>query len=574
MTVNIAYKPERTFLSKEFTVSDWATLEPYYEELLERTLGNADELHKWLKDSSELNAVLSEEMAWRYIAMTCDTGSQEKADAYKQFVTEIMPKIAPYENRLDRKFLEHPLSQELSGKAYEIMRKRIQKDVDIFREENVALMAELQAEQQEFGEVSGGMSVSLNGEEMTLQKAGTFLESPDRELREKAYRKIQERRLLDSERLDNLFSRLIQKRHKIAQNAGFENYRDYTFKSMGRFDYTPEDCFQFHDSIQEAIVPLLNDLASTRKEALSVENLRPWDGKVDVSGKPALKAFEGIEQLLDSSIEAFQRLNPFLGECLAHMKSIKHLDLDSRKGKAPGGYNYPLMETGIPFIFMNATSTVRDLVTLMHEGGHAVHSILIKDLDLLSFKHLTPEIAELASMTMELLSMDHWNLFFPDPEELKRAKVNHLEDILGVLPWIAIIDKFQHWIYENPAHSEQDRKEKWLEILDQFSNSITDWKGLEKYKEILWQKQIHLFDYPFYYIEYAIAQLGAIAIWKNYRKDPETALQQYLEALKLGYTCSIGDIYETAGVKFDFSADYMKELIDFVRSELKEIKEA
>jgi oligoendopeptidase F len=358
----------------------------------------------------------------------------------------------------------------------------------------------------------------------------------------------------------------------IAKNAHFDNYRDYTFKAMGRFDYTPEDCFQFHDSIEKALVPLLNELAKDRKKALGVDKLRPWDSKVDVSGKPALKAFGSVDELVDKSIEAFSRLDPFLGDCLAHMKKIKHLDLDSRKGKTPGGYNYPLMETGVPFVFMNATSTVRDLVTLMHEGGHAVHSILTKDLDLLNFKYLTPEIAELASMSMELMSMDHWDLFFENEDDLKRAKSNHLEDILGVLPWIAIIDKFQHWIYENPNHSEQERSAEWLSIFNRFSDNITDWSGLEKFKETLWQKQIHLFDYPFYYIEYAIAQLGAIAIWKNFKENPNKALGQYTDALKLGYTKSIGEMYETAGVKFDFSEGYMNELIGFVRSELAEIK--
>ncbi len=562
---------QRNYLPKDFKLSDWETLKPYYDDLLERDAKNESELKKWMADLSELNSVLMEDVAWRYIAMTCDTSSEEKSNKYKQFVTEIQPKTAPYENKLDLKLLDSEHFKNLKGESFEIMRKRIKKDVDIFNEENIPIISELQNMQQEFGAISGDMSVEIDGKELTLQQAGTFLESQDREERENAYQKIQKRRFQDADKLNDLFSRLIEKRDLIAKNAGFANYRDYTFKAMGRFDYTPEDCFQFHDSIEKALVPLLNELAKGRKEALGVDSLRPWDSKVDVSGKPALKAFGSVDELVDKSIEAFSRLDPFLGDCLAHMKKVEHLDLDSRKGKSPGGYNYPLMETGVPFVFMNATSTVRDLVTLMHEGGHAVHSILTKDLDLLNFKYLTPEIAELASMSMELMSMDHWDLFFENADDLKRAKSNHLEDILGVLPWIAIIDKFQHWIYENPNHSEAERSAEWLNIFNRFSDNITDWSGLEKFKETLWQKQIHLFDYPFYYIEYAIAQLGAIAIWKNYKENPKKALNQYIDALKLGYTKSIGEIYETAGVKFDFSESYMNELIGFVRSELQNL---
>ncbi|MGB0523671.1 MAG: M3 family oligoendopeptidase [Flammeovirgaceae bacterium] len=571
MKVDIAKKLERSFIPKDFKLSDWEQLKPYFDQLLAREISSKEELEQWMLDNSELSSVLSENVAWRYINMTCNTKDEALADFYKQFVTELQPKIAPLDNQLDQKLLGNTHFDQLTGRAYEILGKRIRKDVEIYREENVPLQAELRAEQQQFGALNGAMTVEIDGKEMTLQQAGTLLESQDRAKREEAYRKIHERRLQDAEKLDELFSSLVKKRDKIAKNADFANYRDYTFKSMGRFDYTPEDCFQFHDAIQTAIVPLLNELAEKRKQDLNLSELKPWDKKVDVTGKPPLKAFENVDQLIDQSIECFHRLDPFLGECLAYMKTQKHLDLDSRIGKAPGGYNYPLMETGIPFIFMNATSTVRDLVTLMHEGGHAVHSILIKDLDLVGFKHLTPEIAELASMTMELLSMDHWNLFFEDAEELKRAKANHLEDILSVLPWIATIDKFQHWIYENPNHTIEERTAEWNNIFNAFSDEVTDWTGLAQFRDISWQRQIHLFEFPFYYIEYAIAQLGAIAIWKNYRENPKKALNQYLDALKLGYTKSIGEIYETAGVRFDFSAAYMQELIDFVRKELAAI---
>lgn len=246
-----------------------------------------------------------------------------------------------------------------------------------------------------------------------------------------------------------------------------------------------------------------------------------------------------------------------------------HLDLESRKGKAPGGYNYPLAEIGVPFIFMNATSTLRDLVTILHEGGHAIHSFVTRDLELANFKSTPSEVAELASMTMELISMDHWDLFFDHPENLKRAKKEHLEQIIETLPWVATIDKFQHWIYENPRHDRSDRTRQWNRIFDRFSDNITDWSGLQDQKDNLWQKQLHLYEVPFYYIEYGMAQLGAIAIWKNYKKDPKKGLQGYLNALKLGYMRSIPEIYRAAGIKFDFSREYISELMQFVQEELE-----
>jgi oligoendopeptidase F len=253
------------------------------------------------------------------------------------------------------------------------------------------------------------------------------------------------------------------------------------------------------------------------------------------------------------------------------MREMGHLDLDSRKGKAPGGYNYPLSEIGVPFIFMNATSTLRDMTTIMHEGGHAVHNFLTMDLKLNDFKSPPMEVAELASMSMELISMDHWNIFFDNEADLKRAKLEHLEDLIATLPWVATIDKYQHWIYENPEHTLDERKSNWNRILNEFSDSVTDWSGLQDGKDYMWQKQLHLYEVPFYYIEYGMAQLGAIAVWRNYRKDPQKGLQGYMNALKLGYMKTIPEIYSAAGIRFDFSKEYIKELMDFVKLEISKI---
>jgi oligoendopeptidase F len=337
---------------------------------------------------------------------------------------------------------------------------------------------------------------------------------------------------------------------------------------MGREDYTPQDCFTFHAAVADAVVPLENEAADTRKKLMGVDSLKPWDLSVDPLGRPAPVAFNGGQDLLEKTVQVFHAIQPELAEYLLTMQSMGHLDLESRIGKAPGGYNYPLDETGVPFIFMNATSTVRDMVTMLHEGGHAIHSFRTRDLLLNYFKHCPSEVAELASMSMELLSLDHWSIFFANPDECKRAKKEHLEQILDTLPWVACIDAFQHWVYENPTHIAEERELKWIEIYQRFSTSVVDWTHLEDIKKVMWQKQLHLYEVPFYYIEYGMAQLGAVAIWKNYKENPSKTIQQYLAALSLGYTASIGEIYGTAGIKFDFSKDYIMSLMSFVKQQL------
>jgi oligoendopeptidase F len=398
------------------------------------------------------------------------------------------------------------------------------------------------------------------------------LQSATRLVREDAWRKIWERRYQDHKTLDQLFDRLRDLRHQIAVNAGFANFRDYSFAALGRFDYTPQDCVNFHESVAEAVVPLLDQLASERKKKLGVKPLRPWDTKVDTEGHPPLKPFATGEELLEKTIKCFDRLDRELGDDLRIMRAMGHLDLESRKGKAPGGYNYPLEEIGVPFIFMNATSSLRDLVTMVHEGGHAVHSFLTRELPLKAFRNPPMEVAELASMSMELLSMDYWDVFFDNPDELRRAKLQHLESIIETLPWVATIDKFQHWIYEHPTHTDAERRENWLRIYTQFADTITDWSGFAFYKEYIWQRQLHLYEVPFYYIEYGIAQLGAIGVWRNYRKNPALGLAGYKNALSMGYKAPIREIYAAANVPFDFSRDYIRELMGFVAEEIRQLK--
>jgi len=564
-------KIERHFVPKDFVVTTWEGLEPFFKNLLERNIDTKKDLEQWLKDMSELEAVVSEDACWRQIKMTCDTENKSLEEAFNFFCLELQPKIQPYTDALNKKLVNHPLANELDKDKYFTYMRSLRKSIELFREENIPIQAELAVLQQQYGVINGKMTVHVNGKEYTLQQAMKFLQSHDRNLREEVYRKVNERRLQDKETLNNLFNQLVQKRNQEALNAGFSNYRDFRFKELGRFDYTKEDCFQFHEAVKKYVLPLVNIIYQKKKEKLQLDNLRPWDVEAEPTGTEPLRPFETGSELTTKSIECFNQLRPFFGDCLKKMNEIKHLDLESRMGKAPGGYNCPLPESGAPFIFMNAAGQMHDVTTMVHEGGHAVHSFLAHHLELTGFKEYPMEIAEVASMSMELFSMDHWKMFFSNDEELKRAKEQQLERVITIFPWIAVIDKYQHWIYENPSHTVEERTIAWNKIIDEFKDDVIDYTGLDSYRSNAWQRQLHLFEVPFYYIEYGIAQLGAIGMWMQYKQDKEKALDNYCNALSLGGTKTLPQLFETAGLKFDFSPATIKTLMDFVKAEMDKI---
>lgn len=562
---------QRNYVKPDYTVTTWELLKPYFEELEKRPINSAAELEKWLKDYSELSAVVSENMAWRYIKMTCDTANTALRDSFNDFVQNIEPHMAPIANDLNKKLMDTPFKESLTKTGYDIYLRGIKNSIDLFREENIPLNTQLQELEQQFGEINGAQSIEYNGETITLQKASVYLKDLDRGIREIVYHKVQKRRSEDEQALNELFTKLIKLRHQVALNAGFKNYRDYKHQSLARFDYTVQDCLNFHEAVKLHAVPLINEHDKKRKEKLKLADYRPWDTAVDEESLQPLKPFADAQQLIDRTIECFNKLDPFFGESIDTMQKLKRLDLDSRLGKAPGGYQYPLYETDVPFIFMNSVGLHRDLVTMVHEGGHAIHSFLDFNLELVDFKSPPSEVAELASMSMELMSMEHWDVFFKTEEELKRAKRQQLESVMDTLPWIAAIDRFQHWIYLNPDHTTEERYEEWERIIRDFGSKEINYKGLEENLRRRWQVQLHLFEVPFYYIEYGFAQLGAIAVWRNYKTNPKKAVEDYKKALALGYTKSIPQIYEAAGVKFDFSPDYIKELMDFVKEEYDKI---
>lgn len=560
-------KLPRKFLSENFVLADWKGLEPYFRNLDERTITSLTELEQWLKDASELEAVISEDACWRQIKMTCDTENKQLEEAFNFFMMEIQPQVQPWADKLNKKLLACTFTKDLDTKKYFTYLRNVKKSVELFRESNIPLQAELAVMQQQYGMIAGKMTVEVKGQEYTLQQAAKFLEDPDRNLREEVYRKIADRRLQDKKELNELFTSLLKKRQQVAVNAGFETYTGYRFIELGRFDYTKEDCFQFHEAVKQHVMPLVNQLYEDKRKKLGLNTLRPWDIEAEPAGIQPLRPFQTGDELTNKTIACFDALNPFFGNCIRRMKAMGHLDLDSRKGKAPGGYNCPLAESGAPFIFMNAAGQLDDVTTMVHEGGHAVHSFLTHQLELNGFKEYPTEIAEVASMAMELFSMDKWNVFFDTAEELKRAKEQQLERIITLFPWIAAIDKFQHWIYQNPDHTEEERNSQWFDILNDYSSPVIDFSGLDEYRRYAWQRQLHLYEVPFYYIEYGIAQLGAIGLWQQFKKNPKAALDNYTKALSVGGMATLPDLFKTAGLSFNFSPEYIKELMLFVKRE-------
>ncbi len=561
----------RSFLPKDLLINSWIDLAPYFEFLEQETIETSKSLVKWLSCRSELFSVYEEELAWRYIRTNCNTKDEALFESYNDFISETQTKVESFSNKLDKKLIASPAWSNLNDEKYQLLLRSVKTGIDLFREENVMIKADLQQKINEYGQIVADMSIEHQGEIYTMPSAGNFLLDTDPRLRKEIFEKMTNRSLEDKDRLDNLLTELIHLRHQLALNAGFENYRDYKYVELERFDYGVKEVHHFHRAIELEVKPLVEEIHRERLAALNYDKLRPYDLKVDKHLLPALEPFSTSDELIEKSIEVFTRIEPQFGSYLKTMQDLKYLDLDSRLSKAPGGFNYPLFESNVPFIFMNATGNLRDLETMMHEGGHAIHSFLSAHLEWVDFKQTPTEVAELASMSMELMSMDYWDTFFT-PEELLRARRSQLEGVLEVLPWVATVDAFQDWLYTNPYHSLAERRLAWRKIAQRFGSSVVDWSDYEEVYSYRWQSQLHIFEVPFYYIEYAMAQLGAIGVWRNFKMDKSKAVNQYTEALTAGFTRSIPGLYELAGVKFDFSTDYIRELMNFVNSELNRLK--
>ncbi len=562
---------EREFVEKDADLSIKETAENLFKRLNDRKINSRQELEQFLLDRSELESALMEKRSILYIDMTCHTDDKNKASAYQDFMQNVMPVVELYSNSLDKKFIEVEKEFFLEDDRYFVLKRTKKNNIELFNEKNIDLHKEESNLQQEYQSINGAMTVNFRGKERTLQQMGLFLLQNDRELREEAWLKTAERRIQDKEKIEDIFEQLINIRNQEAKNAGFKNYRDFAFKNLERFDYSVEDCKKYHEAAEKIIIPLLEKIYQNRKEKLGVDKLRPWDLQVDIEGKEPLRPFSNVSELKQGTLNIFQKVDPELGSRFKTLIDNDLLDLESRKGKAPGGYQTVLPESRYPFIFMNAVGVDRDVSTLLHEGGHAFHTFACRKEPLLDYRHGPIEFCEVASMSMELIGEEYLDEFYK-PDELKRSIREHLELIVFIMAWVAAIDAFQHWIYENPEHSREERKQAWLDIYNRFGGNLVDWEGLEDLKAHIWHKQLHVFIHAFYYIEYAIAQLGALGIWNNCQKDKEKALEDYKKALSLGGSKPLPELFQAAGLKFDITEETMRPLFDKLQERLSEVQ--
>ncbi|RLC51148.1 MAG: M3 family oligoendopeptidase [Candidatus Cloacimonadota bacterium] len=564
-------KKPRQYFPPELDVTKWENVEKELKKLEAEEINSAEELIVFLEKVGELSDILDEEQAWRYIKMTRFADNEKYQKDFNEFYAGVISKVKPYNFKFNKKFYESPFRSQLDKKKYSHLDKIISNDIELFREENIPLKVKEREIANNYGSLFSKLTAVYKGEEKTLSQLSIYLKDPDRKVREEVWF-LRMKTIAEQEKeFNKLFDEMKKLRIQQAKNAGFDNYRDYAHQSKGRFAYTPEDLLEFHNSVEKVVLPFLRELTEERRQKLNLESVRPWDTSVELDGK-TLKPFRTIDEFIDKAIEILYTIKPKFGLRLNMMKNSGYLDLENRKGKAPGGYNYPLQETGAPFIFMNAVGLHRDVVTLLHESGHAMHTFSMKHIKIDPYKNTPSEVAELASMAMEFISMDLWNKYYPDENDYKKAKREQLKGALSFLPWCMIVDAFQHWIYLNPEHTPQERENYFASLMDRF-NSGVNWHGLEQFKKILWLFQLHIFEVPFYYIEYGMSQLGALAIYRNYKKfGKEKALENYENFLKLGYTKPVNELYETAGIKFDFSEKYIRQLVDFVKEELEGLK--
>lgn len=559
-------KRKRTYFAETFDVEQWSEVEQALQKMLGAPIASPSELMVFIEKYGELSDILDESGAWKMIRMNQRADDPELARIQADFFEQVLSPAAPYFFQLDKKIFESIFFGELPEERYRHLGKILQSEIELFREKNLPLFVAENELVNRYGEIYSQLTVSFEGEEKTLSAMDLVFKDPDRARREKAWRLVAGELLAHREEFENLFDQLKKLRIEIAYNAGCENYRDYMHKEKGRFDYTPEDLYTFHAAIKSVAVPALKKVNARRARQLGVESLRPWDMAVDPEGGE-LRPFSTKEELLTGALRILDKIEPEFADQIAALSVSGLLDLDNRKGKAPGGYNCNLDEMRASFIFMNAVGIHTDVQAFLHESGHALHAFALRDEKIVQYRNPPHEINEVASTAMELFLLDHLGEFYADPADVKRAKREHLEDVLAVFPAVAAVDAFQHWIYLHPQHTSAERDAEFSRLKQEFSAGV-DWSGLEKEREVGWLQILHIFEVPFYYIEYAFAQLGAIALYKQFKENPQSAIGNYRRFLAAGYAKSVPEVYAAAGIKFDFSPAYLEEMIGFVLAEL------
>jgi len=549
----------------------WDDLLPLYRELAERPVDRSN-VESWLADWSRLEEVLTEAGALAMIAYTCDTADPDKEAAHLRFSAEIFPRVEEQDVQLANRLLALGYTRP----DLTVVIERFRSASEIFREENIPLSQEVEEHSAQYQKITGGLTVDWDGVEKTLPELQPYLQSPDRAVRERAFRVNCAAYAARRDELAGIFDALYDLRVRMASNAGFPDYEAYAFKAKARFDYTPADCRRFHAAVEEVVAPAAERIMARRRAALGVDRLRPWDVGPDPRGRQPLQPFREVSEFISTSRRVFGRVSPRFGTQFQTMMDEGLLDLGSRKGKAPGGYCETLHYRGRPFIFMNAVGVLDDVSTLLHEAGHCFHAFEAHGTPLIWQRHPGLEMCELASMSMELLAfpyLDQANGGFFQPEEYARARVEHLEDVVVTLSHVASVDAFQSWIYTSGEGRDSDARDAaWLRIRSRFERGI-DWEGLERERMTRWYRQLHIFLYPFYYIEYGIAQIGALQVWRNSLRDQQDAVERYRQALALGNTRSLPELYRAAGVEFTFDTRVIGDLVALVEEELDRWRE-
>jgi oligoendopeptidase F len=555
----------------DFAEATWPDVLPHYEDLAQRPL---DRVEDWLSDWSRLETLLSETSHVAFIEYTRDTADAEKERRYLRWATEIDPQRDEQAVRLSKRLVESGWSRE----DMETSIRRWRNQIELFRESNVPLQSALSKLGAAYQKLTGGMSVDWEGEKQTVPQVEARLGNPDREVRERAFRLHLQPYIEARDDIAGLFDQMLALRQKVAHNAGFANYRDFAHREKNRFDYTPDDCRRWQEAVEATAVPAWERILGRRRQLMGVETLRPWDvvGWPDPLGRAQLRPFTEDQEFRERSLNVFSHVSPDLGIYFKTMIDEDLLDLQSRHGKAPGGYCHSLPFRKRPFIFMNGAGIARDVETIVHEAGHAFHAFECMSALPLSFQRMyNMEMAEVASMSMELLASRHLGADeggFYSEQDLIRARRNHLEGIVMGVCHIASVDAMQQWLYTDPAAADRDlRDQKWLELRRRFERGI-DWSGLDTLRVARWYRQLHFYLYPFYYIEYGLAQLGALQVWRNSLRDPEGAVAAYRRALSLGGSRPLPELYAAAGARLVFDTGGMAELVGLVEEELAALR--
>ncbi len=549
----------------------WSDLQPFYDDLEQRPL-TTESLGAWLTDFTRLSELISEYGARLHVAVTCDTTDAEAERLFNTFVEQIEPQAEAAEQRLKEKLLASGLEPD----GFAVPLRNLRAEVDLFRAANLPLITEEEKIKIRYNKIIGAQTVRWDGQEKTLRQVELFLQDADRAVRERAWKAISQRQLEDRGALNDLWREVFSLRQRIAVNAGKANYLEYAWVDRKRFDYTPADNQQFLDAIAAVVVPAAQQIYERHRQQLGVETLRPWDLTVDPSGEAPLRPFADSDELKSRASTVFHNLDPQLGDYYDLMWHGDLLDLDNRKGKAPGGYCTQFALVKRPFIFMNSVGLHGDIRTLMHESGHAFHAFEKFKLPYNMQRPVTAEFNEVASMAMELLTTPYWPREqggYYLPAENARAQVEHLEKIILFWPYMAVVDGFQHWAYTHGDDAlNPDRCDAtWAALWDRYTPGV-DYSGLEADKADGWHRKQHIYRYPFYYVEYGMAQLGAVQIWANMLRDQPGALAAYRRGLALGGTAALPELYAAAGAQFVFNPQTLGAAVDLIMRRIAELE--